>query len=185
MLLEPREAPGGHPQHLPAGPGRVAESIRIPGPRRRDRGEARRAASWPVSTTTSRSRTLSFRYPGSPDGFRFRGLESGSQSRRGGGAGGTERRRQDHHRQPGAAVLRRDRGQRPKIDGRDVRDFNLACLRDQIGMVAQDTFLFNDTVANNIAYGQAGHAARSDPRAPRRPRWRTSSSCGCRKATKP
>jgi len=43
-----------------------------------------------------------------------------------------------------------------KIDGYDVRDLNLASLRAQIGLVAQDTFLFNDTAANNIAYGQPG-----------------------------
>ncbi|HLX42380.1 MAG TPA: ABC transporter transmembrane domain-containing protein [Bryobacteraceae bacterium] len=42
-----------------------------------------------------------------------------------------------------------------KIDGRDVRDLRLASLREKIGMVAQDTFLFNDTVANNIGYGLA------------------------------
>ena len=43
-----------------------------------------------------------------------------------------------------------------RIDGRDVRDVNLGSLRAQIGLVAQDTFLFNDTVASNIAYGQPG-----------------------------
>ena len=43
-----------------------------------------------------------------------------------------------------------------RIDGRDVRDFDLASLRSQIGLVAQETFLFNDTVANNIGYGQPG-----------------------------
>lgn len=42
-----------------------------------------------------------------------------------------------------------------KIDGRDVRDLRLSSLREKIGMVAQDTFLFNDTVANNIGYGLA------------------------------
>ena len=41
-----------------------------------------------------------------------------------------------------------------RIDGQDVRDLKLASLRSQIGIVAQDTFLFNDTVANNIAYGR-------------------------------
>jgi ATP-binding cassette, subfamily B, bacterial MsbA len=41
-----------------------------------------------------------------------------------------------------------------KIDGRDVREISLASLRRQVGVVAQDTFLFNDTVASNIAYGQ-------------------------------
>ncbi len=40
-----------------------------------------------------------------------------------------------------------------KIDGIDVRDLRLASLRDKISIVAQETFLFNDTVANNIAYG--------------------------------
>jgi ATP-binding cassette, subfamily B, bacterial MsbA len=43
-----------------------------------------------------------------------------------------------------------------KLDGRDVRDFRLASLREKISIVAQDTFLFNDTVANNIGYGLAG-----------------------------
>jgi len=40
------------------------------------------------------------------------------------------------------------------IDGCDVRDVTLASLRSQIGVVAQETVLFNDTVRNNIAYGQ-------------------------------
>jgi subfamily B ATP-binding cassette protein MsbA len=39
------------------------------------------------------------------------------------------------------------------IDSIDVRDLVTASLRTQIGVVAQDTFLFNDTVANNIRYG--------------------------------
>jgi subfamily B ATP-binding cassette protein MsbA len=40
------------------------------------------------------------------------------------------------------------------IDGHDVRDVTLASLRSQVGIVTQDTILFNDTVRNNIAYGQ-------------------------------
>jgi subfamily B ATP-binding cassette protein MsbA len=40
------------------------------------------------------------------------------------------------------------------IDGRDVRDVTLSSLRAQIGIVTQETVLFNDTVRNNIAYGQ-------------------------------
>ncbi len=40
-----------------------------------------------------------------------------------------------------------------RIDGIDVKDLRLASLRDKISVVAQETFLFNDTVANNIAYG--------------------------------
>jgi ATP-binding cassette, subfamily B, multidrug efflux pump len=41
-----------------------------------------------------------------------------------------------------------------KIDGIDVRDVTLASLRSQIGIVLQDTFLFSDTVMNNIRYGR-------------------------------
>lgn len=40
------------------------------------------------------------------------------------------------------------------IDGKDVRDLHLASLRSQISIVAQDTFLFNDSIFNNIAYGR-------------------------------
>jgi subfamily B ATP-binding cassette protein MsbA len=39
------------------------------------------------------------------------------------------------------------------IDGVDVREFRLASLRRQIGVVSQETVIFNDTVRNNIAYG--------------------------------
>ena len=40
-----------------------------------------------------------------------------------------------------------------RIDGIDIRDITLSSLRDLVGLVAQETFLFNDTVAANIAYG--------------------------------
>ena len=49
-------------------------------------------------------------------------------------------------RDPSAGAIR--------IDGHDIRDYTLESLRAAIGLVAQETFLFNDTVANNIAYGQ-------------------------------
>jgi subfamily B ATP-binding cassette protein MsbA len=39
------------------------------------------------------------------------------------------------------------------IDGRDIRDVTISSLRAQIGIVTQQTILFNDTVKNNIAYG--------------------------------
>jgi ATP-binding cassette, subfamily B, bacterial MsbA len=42
------------------------------------------------------------------------------------------------------------------IDGHDVRDLTLASLRAQIAVVTQFTFLFNDSVRNNIAYGDVG-----------------------------
>ena len=47
------------------------------------------------------------------------------------------------------------------IDGQDVRDVTLASLRAQIGIVTQETVLFNDTVRNNIAYGQP-HVSQKD-----------------------
>lgn len=39
------------------------------------------------------------------------------------------------------------------VNGRDIRGMTLWSLRRQMGLVTQETFLFNDTVANNIAYG--------------------------------
>jgi ATP-binding cassette, subfamily B, bacterial MsbA len=43
-----------------------------------------------------------------------------------------------------------------RMDGHDLRDVNLASLRSLIGNVTQEIILFNDTVRNNIAYGEAG-----------------------------
>ncbi len=40
------------------------------------------------------------------------------------------------------------------IDGHDLRDVSLSSVRSQIGVVSQETVLFNDTLRNNIAYGQ-------------------------------
>ncbi len=42
------------------------------------------------------------------------------------------------------------------VDGHDVRDVTLASLRAQIGMVTQETVLFDDTIAANIAFGVPG-----------------------------
>jgi ATP-binding cassette subfamily B protein len=42
------------------------------------------------------------------------------------------------------------------IDGQDIRDVELKSLRDQIGVVLQEPFLFNGTVGDNIAYGKPG-----------------------------
>jgi ATP-binding cassette subfamily B protein len=41
-----------------------------------------------------------------------------------------------------------------RIDGVDVRDIRLEDLRRNVGFVFQDTFLFSDTIRNNIAYGR-------------------------------
>lgn len=40
------------------------------------------------------------------------------------------------------------------LDGQDLRDYNLQSLRSSMGIVSQDTFLFNDSVRNNIAYAR-------------------------------
>ncbi len=47
-------------------------------------------------------------------------------------------------------------GGRITVDGTDVRRIGLPSLRASIGMVPQDTVLFNDTIAYNIAYGRPG-----------------------------
>jgi subfamily B ATP-binding cassette protein MsbA len=42
------------------------------------------------------------------------------------------------------------------IDGVDIREFNIRTLRKAMGIVSQDTFLFNDSIKHNIAYGKPG-----------------------------
>ncbi len=98
---------------------------------------------------------VGFRYPGSPNGFQLQGVDlevkAGEVVALVGPSGA------------GKSTLA---GLVPRfydvttgalrVDGHDVRDLSLEALRAQIGLVAQDTFLFNDTVANNIAYGRPG-----------------------------
>ena len=48
------------------------------------------------------------------------------------------------------------------IDGIDIRDLTLASLRAQISLVTQDVVLFNDTIANNIAYGRGSAVTREE-----------------------
>ena len=42
------------------------------------------------------------------------------------------------------------------VDGRDVRDYSLTSLRNNIGVVQQDVYIFNTSIRENIAYGQPG-----------------------------
>jgi subfamily B ATP-binding cassette protein MsbA len=48
------------------------------------------------------------------------------------------------------------------LDGEDVRNYTLLSLRRQIGLVSQDVVLFDDTIANNIAYGALADRSRAD-----------------------
>jgi len=48
------------------------------------------------------------------------------------------------------------------LDGRDIREYSLTSLRDQIAYVGQEIVLFNDTVAHNIAYGRLQDVSEAD-----------------------
>jgi subfamily B ATP-binding cassette protein MsbA len=107
---------------------------------------------------------ISFHYPGAPNGFQIQDLNlevrAGEVVALVGPSGGGKTTLANlvprFYDVIGGAV---------KVDGRDVRDLSLAGLRALIGIVAQDTFLFNDTVANNIAYGRPGISAEEIQRA--------------------
>lgn len=95
---------------------------------------------------------VSFRYPGSPKSFALRSLrlevKAGEIVALVGPSGGgktTLVNLLSRSYDVGSGAVR--------IDGIDIRDLNLGSLRARIGVVAQDTFLFNDTAAANIAYG--------------------------------
>jgi subfamily B ATP-binding cassette protein MsbA len=95
---------------------------------------------------------VSFRYPSVPDGFMLDSIQL--EVKRGqvvalvgsSGAGKTTLANlvPRFYDATGGAV---------RIDGHDIRDLRMASLRDKISIVAQDTFLFNDTVTANIGYG--------------------------------
>lgn len=48
------------------------------------------------------------------------------------------------------------------LDGREVKDYQLSNLRDQVAVVSQNVHLFNDTIANNIAYASGDSFSRAD-----------------------
>lgn len=41
-----------------------------------------------------------------------------------------------------------------KVDGRDIRDYQISGLRKKIGVVLQDTYLFSGSIMDNIRYGR-------------------------------
>lgn len=49
-----------------------------------------------------------------------------------------------------------------QIDGTDIRDYRLIDLRNQIALVSQEVMLFDDSIANNIAYGALRNASRDE-----------------------
>ena len=56
----------------------------------------------------------------------------------------------------------RPNGGRILLDGIDLNDIRLASLRANIALVSQETTLFNDSIAANIAYGRLGQVSRDD-----------------------
>lgn len=48
------------------------------------------------------------------------------------------------------------------LDGHEITDYKLQSLRNQVGLVSQNVHLFNDTVANNIAYARSEQYSRED-----------------------
>ena len=48
------------------------------------------------------------------------------------------------------------------LDGTPIQDYDLASLRSNISLVSQDVILFNDTIANNLAYGQLKQCSRAE-----------------------
>lgn len=48
------------------------------------------------------------------------------------------------------------------LDGTPIQDYDLASLRSNISLVSQDVILFNDTIANNLAYGQLRQCSRAE-----------------------
>ena len=61
------------------------------------------------------------------------------------------------------------------MDGHDLREYTLASLRNQVALVSQNVHLFNDTVANNIAYARTEQYSREQIEEAARPTPWTSS----------
>jgi subfamily B ATP-binding cassette protein MsbA len=118
-----------------------------------DLAEKQNAPELPTFARQIEFRNVSFRYPAAPDTYAIHDLSMTVPAGEivalvgpsGAGKSTLASLLPRFHDVTDGAVL---------IDGQDVRDVRLASIRAQIAIVAQDTFLFNDTVANNIAYGR-------------------------------
>ena len=75
---------------------------------------------------------------------------------------GLERRRQVDDRRACCSASTTSPAGGVRIDGQDIRDVTQESLRAAIGVVPQDTVLFNDTIRYNIAYGRPGATPRGD-----------------------
>ena len=69
------------------------------------------------------------------------------------------------------------------VDGVDIRDLKRGALRRIFGMVLQDTWLFNGTIRDNIAYGREGATEEEIVAGGARRRTPTTSSARCPTAT--
>ena len=69
------------------------------------------------------------------------------------------------------------------VDGHDLTTIRLRDYRAQLGVVLQDNFLFDGTIAENIALRQAGRDDRRDPARSAASRTATSSSRSSRRGT--
>ncbi len=49
-----------------------------------------------------------------------------------------------------------------RLDGRPIKEYQLSFLRENISLVSQDVVLFNDTIANNLAYGQLKSSSQAE-----------------------
>ena len=136
-------------------------------PRRHERGARERGPRRASHDPLARGRGA--RGPGRIGGLRPRELQvrAGRGEERAGGRvpapragldGGGARRDglgQDHARAARGATVRRELGH-VSVGGHDVRDYDLAALRDAVGVVLQKNVLFSGTVRENLAWGDAG-----------------------------
>ena len=74
------------------------------------------------------------------------------------------RRRQEHALAGSSSASTTSKSGRITVNGQDIRHVRQASLRAAIGIVPQDTVLFNDSIEYNIAYGRPGRDARRDRR---------------------
>ena len=128
LLDEPEESPDRRDSELPR--------RGWPGPRRRARRVRARELCLPRG------------HPGD------QGPVAGGRTGQHGGDRRADRGRQDHPGEPADAVLRSRFGPNPHRRGRYHIRSSRHSLRSRIGMVLQDTWLFDGTIAENIAYGR-------------------------------